>query len=77
MATIDVTGLSADRVKYLEQLVEDWLQDAENGHLEASEQNEADLDQAWDEFFQIGDAIAEQDSPGQDTLTTAVLSMRR
>ena len=77
MATIDVTGLPEDKVKYLEQLVEGWLQNIENSNLEELKNEEADLDQAWEEFFRIGDAIAEQDNPGQDTLTESVLSMRR
>ncbi|MEA2601389.1 MAG: hypothetical protein QOF89_2381 [Acidobacteriota bacterium] len=33
--------------------------------------------EAWDEFFRLGDAIAASDTPTADTLTAAVLSMRR
>lgn len=36
----------------------------------------ASLD-AWKEFFQIGDMIADSDTPRTETLTTAVLKMRR
>jgi hypothetical protein len=32
---------------------------------------------AWEEFFRLGDALAASDTPGADTLTTAVLAMRR
>ena len=77
MATIDVTGLSEDKVHYLEQLIEGWLQDSGSSDLGASERDGSDVDQTWNEFFQIGDTIAEQDKPGQDTLTAVVLSMRR
>lgn len=74
MATIDVTGLPEDKVKHLEQLIEGWMQDAANAGLKTSQ---VDLNQTWNAFFQVGDAITEQDMPDQDTLTRAVLSMRR
>ena len=77
MAELDVTGLSEDKVKYLEKLIEAWLQDGVHDGLETSEESGTNSEQTWNEFFQIGDAIAEQDAPDQDTLTTAVLSMRR
>ena len=32
---------------------------------------------AWEEFFRLGDALAASDTPGADTLTAAVLAMRR
>jgi hypothetical protein len=32
---------------------------------------------AWKEFFRIGDALAASDRPDSQTLTTAVLTMRR
>lgn len=32
---------------------------------------------AWKEFFRIGDALAAGDKPGMETLTSAVLTMRR
>ena len=32
---------------------------------------------AWQEFFRVGDALAAEDSPGSQTLTAAVLAMRR
>lgn len=32
---------------------------------------------AWEEFFHIGDALAASDTPGAETLTAAVLAMRR
>ncbi|MGE3541332.1 MAG: hypothetical protein AB7N91_28350 [Candidatus Tectimicrobiota bacterium] len=33
--------------------------------------------EAWEEFFRLGDALAASDTPGADTLTAAVLAMRR
>jgi hypothetical protein len=33
--------------------------------------------QAWSDFFRIGDAIAADDTPEMETLTAAVLAMRR
>ncbi len=32
---------------------------------------------AWQDLFQLGDALATEDSPETETLTAAVLSMRR
>jgi hypothetical protein len=32
---------------------------------------------AWEEFFHLGDALAASDTPGAETLTAAVLAMRR
>ena len=32
---------------------------------------------AWEEFFRLGDALAASDTPGAETLTAAVLAMRR
>ena len=32
---------------------------------------------AWEEFFRLGDALAASDTPEADTLTAAVLAMRR
>jgi hypothetical protein len=32
---------------------------------------------AWEEFFRLGDALAASDTPAADTLTAAVLAMRR
>jgi len=33
--------------------------------------------EAWKEFFRIGDAISNSDTPESETLTAAVLAMRR
>lgn len=33
--------------------------------------------EAWEEFFRLGDALASSDTPGAETLTAAVLAMRR
>ena len=33
--------------------------------------------EAWEEFFRLGDALATSDTPGAETLTAAVLAMRR
>ena len=33
--------------------------------------------EAWEEFFRLGDALAASDTPGAETLTAAVLAMRR
>ena len=33
--------------------------------------------EAWEEFFCLGDALAASDTPAVDTLTAAVLAMRR
>jgi hypothetical protein len=33
--------------------------------------------EAWEEFFRLGDALAASDTPASETLTAAVLSMRR
>ena len=32
---------------------------------------------AWEEFFRLGDALATSDMPEEETLTAAVLAMRR
>ena len=32
---------------------------------------------AWEEFFRLGDALAASDTPASETLTAAVLAMRR
>jgi hypothetical protein len=32
---------------------------------------------AWEEFFRLGDALAAGDTPATETLTAAVLAMRR
>ena len=32
---------------------------------------------AWEEFFRLGDALAASGTPASDTLTAAVLAMRR
>jgi hypothetical protein len=32
---------------------------------------------AWEEFFRLGDALAANDTPATETLTAAVLAMRR
>jgi hypothetical protein len=33
--------------------------------------------EAWEELFRLGEAIAASDTPATDTLTAAVLAMRR
>ncbi len=33
--------------------------------------------EAWEEFFRLGDVLAASDTPAGDTLTAAVLAMRR
>jgi hypothetical protein len=33
--------------------------------------------EAWEEFFRLGDALAASDTPAAETLTAAVLAMRR
>ena len=33
--------------------------------------------EAWEAFFRLGDALAASDTPTSDTLTAAVLAMRR
>ena len=33
--------------------------------------------EAWEEFFRLGDTLAASDTPGAETLTAAVLAMRR
>jgi hypothetical protein len=33
--------------------------------------------EAWEEFFRLGDALAASDTPATETLTAAVLAMRR
>ena len=32
---------------------------------------------AWEDFFRLGEALAAGDTPGSETLTAAVLAMRR
>ncbi len=41
-----------------------------------SESGRGEMD-AWRELFRVGDALAVEDPPGSQTLTAAVLSMRR
>jgi hypothetical protein len=33
--------------------------------------------EAWEEFFRLGDALVASDTPASETLTAAVLAMRR
>jgi hypothetical protein len=33
--------------------------------------------EAWEEFFRLGDALTASDTPTAETLTAAVLAMRR
>jgi hypothetical protein len=33
--------------------------------------------EAWEEFFRLGDTLAASDTPAAETLTAAVLAMRR
>ena len=33
--------------------------------------------EAWEEFFRLGDALSASDAPGSETMTAAVLAMRR
>ncbi|MFH1118122.1 MAG: hypothetical protein V1792_29725 [Pseudomonadota bacterium] len=33
--------------------------------------------EAWEEFFRLGEALAAGDTPAEETLTAAVLDMRR
>lgn len=33
--------------------------------------------EAWEEFFRLGDALTASDTPAAETLTAAVLAMRR
>ena len=33
--------------------------------------------EAWEEFFRLGDTLAASDAPAAETLTAAVLAMRR
>ena len=77
VTTLDVTGLPEDKVKYLEQLIESWRHEDAKGDPQAKEASADTLDQAWQALFRIGDALAEGDTPEVDTLTSAVLSMRR
>lgn len=48
------------------------LRNSEKIHSES-----ARSDDAWQELFRIGDALASEDAPGSQTLTAAVLAMRR
>lgn len=76
MTTLDVTGLPEDRVKYLEQLVQSWRQENAVGAALAKTKEDT-ADGAWQQFFRIGDALADGDTEDAGTLTAAVLSMRR
>ena len=69
-------------MKYLQELIKSWrFGEARNNPQMQKEKGvkpSADVpDQAWQEFFRIGDALADCDTPDIDTLTSAVLSMRR
>ena len=75
MAKLDVTGLPEDKIKYLERLIESWRWEGVGSDPQARRSDT--LDQAWEQFFRIGDALAEKDTPDGDTLTSTVLSMRR
>jgi hypothetical protein len=39
--------------------------------------NPPETAQSWEEFFRLGDALSASDTPAADTLTAAVLAMRR
>jgi hypothetical protein len=49
------------------------LRDTEDIQRESAQR---DVD-AWQELFRVGDALAAADTPGSQTLTAAVLAMRR
>lgn len=60
----------------LNELVDRLLQGLRNSVNLHSEPARSEGD-AWQELFRIGDALAAADSPGSQTLTAAVLAMRR
>ena len=81
MKMLNVVGLPEEKVKYLQKLIKSWqlkkTQSAPQMQKEKDVNSLADAsDQAWQEFFQIGDTLAECDTPDVETLTSAVLSMR-
>ena len=79
MKMLNVVGLPEDKVKHLQKLIKSWQpKKPQNApQMEKDVNSLADAsDQAWQEFFQIGDTLAECDTPDVETLTSAVLSMR-
>lgn len=64
-----------DQVRLLEYLTPRIMRAVESAHPPTSE--DPPLADAWREFFRIGDAIAALDTPESETLTAAVLAMRR
>ena len=79
MKMLNVVGLPEDKVKHLQKLIKSWQPKKPQSapQMEKDVNSLADAsDQAWQEFFQIGDTLAECDTPDVETLTSAVLSMR-
>ncbi len=47
------------------------------GAVQATSSRRRQADEAWDELFRAGDALADSDSARQESMTAAVLAMRR
>lgn len=58
------------------ELVDRLLCDLRNSEQIHPESARRDVD-AWKELFRVGDSLAAEDPPGSQTLTAAVLAMRR
>ena len=64
-----------DQVRLLEYLTPQILRAVASTYPEKLPKSQAA--DAWQEFFRIGDEIASGDTPETETLTAAVLAMRR
>ncbi len=58
------------------KLVDQLLRRLRNSEQVRSDSARSEVD-AWQELFRVGDALAAEDPPGSQTLTAAVLAMRR
>ncbi|MCP3915786.1 MAG: hypothetical protein GY711_09540 [bacterium] len=58
------------------KLVDQLLRRLRNSEEVRSASARSEVD-AWQELFRVGDALAAEDPPGSQTLTAAVLAMRR
>lgn len=84
--------MAESRLEQVQRLV-DQLSPSEQAHLlaylalrmshvvasapHATPVSPSGIAEAWEEFFRLGDALAASDAPELDTLTAAVLAMRR
>lgn len=65
-----------DQVRLLEYLIPRIARAVASAQSAGPAASDTDAN-AWRDFFRLGEALAKPDSPGSETMTAAVLSMRR